>query len=187
MGSITETNKRARRTRIAVLVLGIVLFASSCGKDGNIYGSLTWDPVITGTIGGFPAGSLAPNVDYQVTAGTWEVKYYIFDGTHYWPGGTTYIDYYWDAFYTVAADKGSIPFVNGAASYFSLYLSEGGMYKAGSVKSIENPDQDSNGAIQTPAPQTWTQNGLIITVTNKAVAMTPDGLSKLKNSQLQSK
>ena len=182
-----EMRKKVKGIGIVMLVLGIVLLASGCGKDGSIYGSLTWDYIITGTIGGFPSGGLSANVEYQVSAGTWEIRYYIFDGTYYWPGGSTSSPTnYWDAYYTVSVDKGSFPFVNGTDSYFELYLSEGGVYKAGSVKSIQ-PAQGSNGAIPTPESQTWTQGGLIITVTNKAVAMNPDVLSELKNSHLKNK
>jgi len=188
MSGIKAFCRAAMRIVIALLVLGVVLFAASCGKDGNIYGSLTWDYWAFGSVGGFPPPStLLQNVDYQVSAGTYEVRYYIYDGFLYWPGGTLSPFYYWDSFYTVEVDKGSFPFVNGKDNYFSLYLSEGGMYKAGAVSSIQTPGQGSNGVIPTPAPQTWTQNGLIITVTNKAVAMTPDVLSKLKNLQLQNK
>jgi hypothetical protein len=187
MVGTTEVFVRTKRIAIALLVLGMGLFAASCGKDGNIYGALAWDYSATGTIGGFPSGGLAQNVEYQVSAGTYEIKYYIFDGTYYWPGGYTTLSYYWDAFYTVTADKGSFPFVNGKDCSFSLYLSEGGVYKYGAVKSIQTPSQGSNGVTPAPAPQTWTQNGLIISVTNKAVAITPDVLSELRSSHLQNK
>ncbi len=178
----------AMKIGIVLLVVGASMLAASCGKDGSIYGSVTWDYWAYGNVGGFPPpSSIVPNAEYQVSAGTHEVIYYICDGTYYWPGGTLAPQFYWDCLYTVAADKGSFPLVNGQDSYFSLYLSMGGMYKAGSVNSIQTPAEESNGTVPAPAPQTWTQNGLIITVTNKAVAMTPDVLSKLGSSELHNK
>ncbi len=173
--------KRYGRIGLALIVLEFVILAASCGKDGNIYGSLTWDYYAYGNVGGFPPPStLAQNVEYQISAGTYEVQYYIWDGTLYWPGGTATPNYYFDSYYTVAADKGAFPFINGTDSHFGLYLSEAGMYKYGAVSSIQTPSQGS-GTL------TWTQDGLVITVTNKAVAMTPEVLSKLQSSQLKNK
>ena len=156
------------------LLIGIMLFFIGCGKEGTIYGSLTWDYTFYGTVGGFPSSGLVQHADYQIAAGTYQVQFYIFDGTYYWPGGTTSPTYYWNGSYTVTANPGSFPFLNGADSYFSLYLSEGGLYKSGSVKAIDGPSRAPNSL-------TWTQDGLTITVSNEVAPIPAERLSKFEN------
>lgn len=180
--------KTTRKIGFVILVLATCLIVTSCGKSGSIYGSVTWQYLAYGTIGGFPpASTIIAGDNYLVSAGTYQVQFYIFDGTYYWPGGATSPTEEWNASYTVTANPGSIPFVNGQDSYFSLYLTESGMVESGSVKSIRTATQGSNSATPTPAPQTWTQDGLTITVTNQVVALGPDDIARLQQSKLKSK
>jgi hypothetical protein len=157
-----------------LLLIGIMLFLAGCGRDGTIYGSLTWDYAAFGTMGGFPSSGLVQHADYQIAPGSYQVQFYIFDGASYWPGGTYSPTYYWNGSYTVTADPGSFPFMNGADSYFSLYLSKGGLYKSGSVKAIHGPGRP-------PTSLTWKQDGLTITVSNEVTPIPAEALSRFEN------
>ena len=173
------------RIGIAVLVFGAVLLATGCGKPGNIYGAVAWDGTAYGVVGGFP-GSIVPNAYYQVNEGTYEVDYYVYYGGAYWPGGNTSSPTaYWYGYYTVTANKGSI-LSDGKDSYFQLYLGYDGMYKFGDVRNLA-PGQDPTKTPPRLGTQSWTQDGLLITVTNEIRQLTPDQLSKLQSSQLKQK
>ena len=101
MSCMKGTFRLARRIGIALLVLGIVLSAVSCGNKGNIYGDVTGSTFAAyGTVGGFP-NNLVYGVDYQISEGTYTVTFYEFDGTYYWPGGYTYYTDSWLSSYTV--------------------------------------------------------------------------------------
>jgi hypothetical protein len=167
-------DRMSQSLRHGFLIIGFMLFLVGCGKDGTIYGSLTWDYAAYGTVGGFPSSGLVQHADYQVAPGTYQVQFYIYDGSYYWPGGTTSPTYYWNASYTVKANPGSFPLVNGADSYFGLYLSEGGLYKSGSVKTI-------HGSNRAPSSQTWTEGGLTIAVSNEVAPIPPETLSMFEN------
>ncbi len=193
MNGIRALGKAAKRIGVVFLVLGAVLFAASCGKDGNIYGFVDWDGTLyASSIGGFPAGGYG-NTYYQISPGTYKVYYTLWDGTYYYPGwylGPAFEhdpNWVYDCTYSVEADKGSFPFVDGEDRYFGLYLAYEGMYKAGDVSSIERPAQGSGSLTPMLGTQSWTQNGLRVTVTTKIVQLTPEEISKLTNSQMQKK
>jgi hypothetical protein len=142
MSGIKGFCRAAMRIGIALLVLGVGLFAASCGKDGSIYGAVDWEgALIYASIGGFPSNGYA-NTYYQITPGSYNVYYTLWDGFYYYPGywlGPAYQNdpsYYWICTYSVEADKGSFPLIDGKDRSFALYLAYDGMYKAGSVQSL---------------------------------------------------
>ncbi len=76
--NIWGTFKIVRRIGIAFVLLGIVLFAVSCGQDGNIWGDVIWDGTLFYSIGGgFPSNGVIYGATYQISAGTWSYQYYV--------------------------------------------------------------------------------------------------------------
>jgi len=128
------------------VALGLVLLLAGCGKAGKIYGSVDHDGIWQdGYIGGFPSNGYFGTY-YEVPAGTYDLYWRLYDGSStYYPDSVSY----WHSTYTVEADGGKLFFANGDDRYFDLYLGYTAIYKGGSVKS---------------AAQTWTQDGLRITV-----------------------
>jgi hypothetical protein len=169
---------------VALMVLGVALSAVSCGQPGKIYGDIVWDPstLYYSIGGGFPTSGLSYGASYLISAGSWTYKYYIYYGGYYYPGGYSYPAYYYTGTYTVAAESGSFPFVNGSDNYFELYCSYNGMVKSGAVSSIP----PANGSVPTVTPQlgtqSWTQNGLRITVTNNVAKITPEDLAQMNQA-----
>jgi hypothetical protein len=189
MSGINALWKAAKRTGIVLLVLGVGLFTASCGKDGSVYGAVTWDYYLYyASLGGFPSSGSA-NIYYKVSPGTYNVYYTLDDGTYYSPGwyvGYPYDpSYYWQSTYTVEADKGSVPFINGEDLYFELYLSWSGLYKYGDVRYIGTPSQPPKSMEPKPGTQSWTENGLRITVTNTIVRLSPEDLSKIEKTHME--
>ncbi|MGO9310304.1 MAG: hypothetical protein ACLQDL_14960, partial [Spirochaetia bacterium] len=94
--------------------------------------------------------------------------------------------YYWKCTYSVEAEKGSFPLVDGKDRSFALYLAYDGMYKAGSVQSLQAPAQ---GQSLTPrlGTQSWTGDGLLITVTNEIVKLAPEDIAKIAKTQIERK
>jgi len=189
MNRAKETFKALKRVTIALVVTGVVLTAISCGKQGNIYGSVIWDPTdLFGYIdGGFPdLSTIVYATSYQTQAGTWNFAYQIYDGTTgvYYPGPTS--AFYYTGTYTVSANPGGF-FTNGSDNYFQFNCSYSGMVKSGSVAwaSVAPVAPPANAA---PAlspqlqKQTWTQNGLQITVTDSIATLTPQQLAKVKHA-----
>lgn len=143
------------------MVLAVLMLLSSCGKAGDIYGSLDWQYYCYGSIGGFPPpNTIVRNAEYKVDEGTYEVKYINYDGTYYYPGGYDYPSSYYDSYYTVAENKGGF-LSDGKDNHFHLYLSIYGLVKSGDARALV-PNQ------------IWTENGLTISVTNKVVPLTPE-------------
>ena len=167
------------RIGIAALVFAASLLVVSCGKNGSIYGSLDADGTPYGYVGGFPS-SISPNVYYKVSEGTYEIAYYVFYLGAYYPAA----GYYYST-YTVTANKGSF-LSDGKDSYFDLYLGYDGLYKYGDVRSVPTR-QDPSKAAPRLGTQSWTQDGLLITVTTEIRQATPDDLSKMQKSLFQTK
>jgi len=167
------------RIGIVMLVFAAALLAVSCGKDGGIYGALNADGVPYGYVGGFPA-SISPNVYYKISEGTYEVAYYVFYLGAYYPA----TGYYYST-YTVTADKGSF-LSDGKDKYFDLYLGYDGLYKSGEVRSAATPP-DPTKTTPRLGTQSWTQDGLLITVTTEIRQATPDELSKIQKPVFQTK
>ncbi len=180
-----------RGALIGLLVLGVLLLLSSCGKDGNIYGDLTWDGyVYSASVGGFPS-LVTSSTEYQISAGSYNVYYTLQDpiSGYYYPGyyesAPTDPSYYYSDTYTVSVNKGGI-LTNGADNYFSLYMSYGGLVKSGSV-SYAAPQGSSKATAPQLGTQSWTEDGLLITVTNQIVKLSADDVAKLKKTQFKSK
>jgi hypothetical protein len=149
MASIKGRHRRAAALG-AALALAAVLSLAGCGKPGKIYGAAGHDGTwIDGALGGFPSSGYF-GVYYEIRAGTYDLYWQLFDGSNYWPA----YSYYWHATYTVEADGGKLFFVDGKDHYFTLYLGYDALYKGGDVKSAQAPK----------GSQTWTQDGLRITV-----------------------
>ncbi len=166
---------------ISLVLLGVALTAVSCGQAGKIYGDVVWDGTLYYNIGGgFPSTSLIYGATYLIQAGTWTYKYYVYYGGYYYPYGTSSPYYYYTGTYTVSAEPGTIPFINGTDNYFELYCSYAGLGKTGAVSSIVPPADGSAPAI-TPklGTQTWTQNGLQITATTSVAKMTTEDLANM--------
>jgi len=161
------------RAGIAVLVLGAALLAAGCGKNGSIYGAVGADGTPFGYVGGFPS-TISPNVYYKVSEGTYEVQYYVYYAGNYYPAS----GYYYST-YTVTANKGSL-LSDGKDSYFELYLGYDGLYKLGEVRS-------AGAATPRLGTQSWTQDGLLITVTNEIRPANPDELSKIQKTHFETK
>ena|SRR5271157_5181548 len=179
MHGIRAFCRAALRIGVALLVVGACMLAAGCGKDGSIYGSMVWDQYFNYlSIGGFPT-NISYGGAYQISPGTYNCVYQLWDGgVNYSPG----VGLVWVSTYSVAADKGSFPFVNGQDHHFQLYLSwYYGLVKAGNVNSIETPAQQS--VTPTPGTTSWTEDGILITVTNTIVNLASEDLSKLQKNQ----
>lgn len=195
MSGIKAFCRAAMRIGIALLVLGVGLFAASCGKDGSIYGEVTWDYTLYyASLGGFPSHGYASTY-YTISAGTYNVYYTLqwWDGAAYeyspgvWVSDPYNPAWYWKSTYTVEADKGSFPLVNGKDHYFSLYMSWDGMVKSGDVNYIETPAQHSKSSSPKLGTQSWTEDGLLITVKNEIVKLSPEDLLKIGKTQMEKK
>jgi hypothetical protein len=188
MSGIGGVGRAITRIVIAVLVLGVILLAAGCGMDGKIYGSVDWDYTRDwASIEGFPVSGYS-NTYYEINPGTYNVYYTLVDDSgNYYPGIYYGNDpsYYWQATYSVQADKGSFPMVDGMDRYFDLYLGWDGLYKYGAVSAIETPAQGSGTKAPRLGTQSWTANGLLITVTNNIVKLTPEEIAKLSKTQMK--
>lgn len=159
------------RVGIAALVLGTALLAASCGKDGSIYGSISWDGYLSmGSFEGFPSSG-SSNTYYKINEGTYNIYYTLTDLTYYYPGyyvpgHATDETLYYSCTYTVTANKGSF-LSDGKDKSFDLYLAYDGLYKYGDVRSVATPNQDPTKVTPRLGTQSWTQNGLLITVTTE--------------------
>jgi hypothetical protein len=169
------TFRVVKRIAIALIILGIVMSAISCGKKGNVYGSMTWDySLYIYSLGGGWPSTIYKGVPYQVQEGTFPFYYY----NYYYVGSTLY--YYSTVYgtYTVVAQGGGL-FSDGGDNNFQLYASIYGLIKSGTgVSSIVLPTIGSAPVTNT---QTWTEGGLRITVTNKIVKMTPEEIAQFKS------
>ena len=87
--------------------------------------------------------------------------------------------WYWIATYTVEVDKGKFPMIDGKERTFYLYLGYDGMYKYGDVRAIRPLAQRLESPTSNLGTQTWSENGLYFTVTNKVAKLTSDEVSKL--------
>lgn len=173
-----------RLIAIALTVLGVVLSAVSCGQKGNIYGDVVWDYNMIYVVypGLFNTYNLSSGIAYQISEGTYNYKYqvwYYYNGYYYYYPG---VNLAYAGTYTTTAEAGSFPFVNGKDNNFELYCSAYGMAKSGSgVSSIAPP---ANGSAPTVTPklgtQTWTENGLRITVTTNIVNLSDEERATLK-------
>ena len=100
--------------------------------------------------GGVPSYIVASS-EHTISPGTYNCYHTLrwFDGSFYeyspgWYIGYPYdSSYYWKSTYSVEADKGSFPFVDGKNHYFNFYLSWYGLYKGVDVRYIETPAQHS--------------------------------------------
>ena len=168
-----KTLGRGAKSLGMLMALALVLLAVGCGKDGKIYGYMEWDGVVQlgSYVEGFPS-YVYPDQYYEVKSGTHAVVYQLYYNSLYYPSPTTYFQFT----YTVEADSGSFPFVDGKDHHFGLYLGYDWMYITGDVKGL--PTQ--RGAAGSKAgTRTWTEDGLKITVTGSVVNLTPDQVSKL--------
>ena len=186
MKSAKKVLGRAAKALGMLMALAVIMLAVGCGKDGKIYGSVIYDGIwVDGYVGGFPSYAV-PSVYYEIKEGTYDVYYLLTDGTSYYPGyyytlptdSTTYYHFT----YTVTADSGSFPFVDGKDRRFGLYLAYDWLYLTGDVKGL--PIQ-RDAAAPKSGTRTWTVDGLKITVTGSVVALTPDQVSKLPRTKFQ--
>lgn len=166
----------------ALVVLVVALTAVSCGQKGKVYGDLVWDYTLLYVSYSGLFSSPSYGTVYQIPEGTYNYKYQnrYFDGYYYyyWPSVNTA----YAGTYTVTAEPGGFPFTNGSDDYFELYASIYGFGKSGSgVSSIAPP---ANGSAPTVTPklgtQTWTENGLRITVTTNIVNLSDEERATLK-------
>ena len=148
--------------------------AVSCGKNGSIYGAVGADGTPYGFVGGFPSyispwGPMTKSAKEPTKSSTMCTTLVT----------TTRGSGYYYSTYTVTANKGSL-LSDGKDSYFELYLGYDGLYKLGEVRSA--------GAV-TPrsGTQSWTQDGLLITVTNEIRPANPDELSKIQKTHFETK
>ena len=169
-----------KRIALALIVVGIVLTAISCGKPGNIYGALTGadypSTVVMYLWGGFPVGAYY-NTYYGFSPGTYEIKFTESDGT------TVLL---WDQVFSLTANPGTL-FGDGKDKYFTIYLS----YFYGAEGSGANNVAPSTSPSKSVSPQTgdrtWTQDGLTITVTTKSVQQVTGQLPNGQQIQAPSK
>ena len=171
---------------VMLAALALILLAVGCGQDGKIYGFLEWDyDIYAASVGGFPS---YVNWDqyYEVKGGTHSVLYTLYDssGGHYYPSWYVYgyndSTMYWQFTYTVEADSGSFPFVDGKDHHFGLLLGYDGLYIAGDAKQLATQRAMTTGKAGT---RSWSQDGLRITVTGAPVALTQDQVSRLARTR----
>ena len=191
MNGMKRLWKTAKRIKIVLIIICIGLTALSCGKDGSIFGAVVWDYTLYyASIGGFPSSGTY-GVYYKINPGTYNVYYTIYDGIYYYPGywvgagGNS--SYYWIASYSVTAEEGSFPLIDGEDKQFALWLAIDGMYKAGAVNYILSPPRDLQSMTPKLGTQSWTENGLRITVTNRIAQLTPEEFSRIEQTHMEKK
>jgi hypothetical protein len=172
--------RAAKKLGIVTVILCVGMTALSCGQDGKIYGAVVCDDFwYLGSVGGFP-GTFYEATYYEVSAGTYDVYYNLWDGAAYYPGPTSLFYFY--ATYSVEAEKGSFPLVDGEDRNFALYLSYFGMAKAGDVSAIKPQQRISIPMTDT---MTWTENGVRVKVTNRIVELSPQQIANLAPTHLK--
>ncbi len=180
----------AKRIGLAVLVLGVALSALSCGKAGAVYGQVSvYDPVALDVsyFSSFPSYAYLDTY-YQTQEGMYDFYFNLYDANYYYPAWyanlydpITYPDpndatLVYQGTYTVEADKGSL-LADGKDNYFTLGLYYDGLYKIGSgIKSIVPSSQNGKPVAPQLGTKSWTENGMLITVTTKIVKLTPEQL-----------
>jgi hypothetical protein len=173
-----------KKTMWVALAAALALALAGCdaltGKDGKVFGSVDWDySLYYVELGGFPASGTR-NTNYEVTSGSYDVYYTLFDGIYYYPGyqaGYPYgSSYYWHSHYTVKAEKGEV-------AYFSLYLGWNGMSKSGIATAIAPPASGGMALPPAAGARTWTEGGLQITVTNEILSAGLAGSSMPEHGQ----
>ncbi len=179
-----------KRIGIAVFVLGVALSAMSCGKSGAVYGQVSvYDPVglDVSYFASFPSYAYLDTY-YQTQEGTYDFYFNLYDASYHYPAfyynATDPITYpnpddanlvYYGT-YTVEAEKGTL-LADGKDNYFTLGLYYEGMYKMGSgIKSIAPSSKDGKPVAPQLGTKSWTENGMLITVTTKIVKLTPEQL-----------
>jgi len=99
-----------KRIAFALVVVGIVLTAISCGKQGNIYGDVVWDGTLYYTdYSGLFSPGLTYGVTYQIQPGLYYYSFYVIYGG--------YTSLLYSGTYTVSANPGGF-LSNGSDNYF---------------------------------------------------------------------
>ncbi len=173
-----------RTTVLLLALVGAVLLVACTGPAGRIYGQFDYDGYIYAAIlGGFPSGIIYANHDYEITAGTYSVKFTLSDGTYYYPGYfagyPTDPSWYYNSTYTCSANAGKPFWAAGDDKYFRLYLGYTGLQKSGSFS--------VKGTSPKVGTSSWTENGLLVTVTTKIGQTTPDRSDETQGNQILSK
>jgi len=183
-----------KRIALALIVVGIVLTAVSCGKQGNIYGEVTgYDySLYYWSTAAFPAGAYI-GYTYLVAPGSYYIYWTNYDATsgYYFPA---YYQGYASGFgsnlvysvlFTVEANPGTF-LADGKDNYFYLYLAYNGLGESGAVSSVV--PSGTSGLLQPKlGTRTWTQGGLTITATTSIVTLTPEQLAKMPSNPLPKK
>jgi hypothetical protein len=120
-----------KKVKWAIIAVLIALSASGCnmlmGKDGVVYGKLTYDSsyyiegiwTYSGMSMGFPTSGTFGTY-YKIAPGTYGFVYQLYDYYYYYGYYYDYSDYIYVT-YTVKANEGKL-FTDGDDKYFELYL-----------------------------------------------------------------
>lgn len=182
MGILSRKTLLLRMVMMLIALLGSMLLVECTGSAGKIYGQFYYDGYLVANfgLGGFPSGTIYTDTNYQIQPGTYTVTYTLEDGSGYYypavyassycastPGDSSCATYYYDDSYTCSANPGKPFWAAGDDKYFTLHLSYSGLATSGSLNVEGAPSGPKLGT------STYSDNGLLITVTTKIAQLTP--------------